>query len=371
MPSVLSVFNDFLMIHRLRLLSLLLALLAASTAPAWAQGNVRVVLRRPPPNQLRVADLWKVDLDNRTQETFTIYLHGFATEEFDGLIVDARSSQFRLPPGKLTVSGEQISPITVNESNDDYKDEIVRSGTLRSGNYRVCVEVLLASNDSLLATDCYDQTVQLLSPPILVSPVDGDRVEERLPTFTWLPPAPLERGNRISYRIQIVEKLGRQSAYDAIRSNPEWFIQTGITRTLVQYPLRARAFQYGREYAWMITALETSRTGREFIVGESEVWHFLYDSLRTTPERPTRDRGGVVPIITTRSDTGFGFIPRTTPFPIGYLPGNQSPYMIDNEFESAGIQAQLSRADLIKAAILVNIPQLVLKEMLRSCNEGD
>jgi hypothetical protein len=45
--------------------------------------------------------------------------------------------------------------------------------------------------------------------------------------------------------------------------------------------------------------------------------------------------------------------------------------MIDNEIEGTAIQAQLSKKDPARAAVLVNIPQLVLKEMLRSCNEGD
>jgi hypothetical protein len=41
--------------------------------------------------------------------------------------------------------------------------------------------------------------------------------------FNWLPPTPIPPGARVTYRLRIAEIYGRQSPYDAIRSNPAFF----------------------------------------------------------------------------------------------------------------------------------------------------
>ena len=254
-----------------------IALIVCAPAVMLAQGGVSVTLFRPPPNQLAIADLWKVDLNNTTDRSYTVYLHGSATEATDGLIVDARSREFVLPARtRMRVTGSMLEPITVDEWNNAYKATILRSGRVPTGDYRVCVEVLVAGSDSLLGTDCYDQSIEQLSPPILVFPLDESVVTLRLPTFNWLPPAPVRSGDMISYQLRIVEVLGRQTALDAMASNPAFFDLRNITTNSLRYPLGARGFEVGRTYAWQIRAFMPQRMGDRQPIGESEIWWFTY-----------------------------------------------------------------------------------------------
>lgn len=247
------------------------------TQGAAAQDSIRVTLFRPPPNQLKVADLWRIRIENRTPNTHTVYLFGRADEARDGQIVDATSSKFTLPPGVKIVNGVEIQPIDANYYNDRYKEVFLRTGQAPTGDYRVCVTVRNARNDADLATDCFDQRVEVSTPPILVMPTNESVVEEKIPAFTWLPPTPIARGSRPTYLLRLVEILGRQTPYDAMASNPAWFERASIPNTVVQYPIASRSLRVGGRYAWQVTASD-----KGFPLGESEIWWFTYKPVSIT-----------------------------------------------------------------------------------------
>lgn len=258
-------------VRRLLTASLFAIVVALGGNRVHAQDSVRVTLFRPPPNQLKVADLWRIRIENRTSTTFTVYLFGRVDEARDGQIVDATSAQFRLPPGTKIVNGVEIQPIDANYYNQRYKDVFLRTGQAPTGDYRVCVTVRNASNDADMGTDCYDQRIEVSTPPILVMPSDESIVEEKLPTFTWLPPTPIARGSRPTYRLRIVEILGRQTPYDAMASNPAWFERSTVPNTVFPYPIASRPLRTGGRYAWQVTAADGT-----FPLGESEIWWFTY-----------------------------------------------------------------------------------------------
>lgn len=258
---------------RTSLVLLVLAIFVVGSAvPLHAQlDSVRVQLFRPPPNQLKVADLWRVRLDNRTNRTIEVYLFGTVDEAKDGKIVDATTARFRLAPGSRTVTGAEIQPIDATYYIPRYKDVFLRTGQAPTGDYTVCVTVREAGTDRDLGTDCYDQRVEVLTPPILVAPIDGATVEEKLPVFSWLPPAPLKSGQRVNYSLKIVEILGRQTPYDALQSNPAFFERGSLPTTVLQYPIGSRAFREKSHYAWRVTAADGT-----FPLGESEIWEFTF-----------------------------------------------------------------------------------------------
>ncbi len=244
------------------------ALLLCIGTTATAQ-NVTVILSQPPPNQLRVSDLWRVQLFNNSDEPIEVFLQGIATRVGEGQIVDAESRIFTLPPGRLAVKGSQLEPITVNQSNPKYRDIVTRTGTVPSGEYEICVFVRSAATGEELGSDCITQIVERLSPPILIAPIDESDVQETLPIFTWTPPVPAPAGSRVSYTLRIAEILGRQTPYDALQSNPAFYEKTGIPTTTFQYPPAARSMQNNKRYAWRVTAFSSNVS-----LGESEVWQF-------------------------------------------------------------------------------------------------
>jgi len=241
-----------------------------------AYGQITVSLLRPPPNQLRAADLWRITLVNPTAETIEVYLRGFVTEVVAGQIADAQTRVFRLAPGTHLLDGNDVSPVKVNEAREPYKGIVTATGTVPSGEYEVCVFVKLASNDEDLGHDCYTQRIEQVTPSIPVSPANEAYVMDTWPTFVWTPPVPLPDGIRPEYTIRIVEILGEQTGYDAMTSNPAWYTTDGILTSIFVYPTSARLFQVGRRYAWQISA----KAG-ELPLGESEIWTF---TCGPTPE---------------------------------------------------------------------------------------
>ncbi len=232
---------------------------------------VQVQLFQPPPNQLRESDLWRVRLTNFSNETLKIYLEGTVDEARDGRIAHARSAVFSLPPGTHTMTATQFSPIEVIRVDQRYRSIFERTGQVPSGEYTVCVTAYEASTGEELGSDCFEQVVERLSPPVLIEPADGDTVQEQRPTFTWLPPTPLPMGQRVTYTLRIVEILGRQTPYDAMLRNPAFLTRRSIPTTLLVYPLTARPFEAGKRYAWQVQAYAGTT-----LLGESEVWSFVF-----------------------------------------------------------------------------------------------
>lgn len=334
---------------------------------AVAQTEVSVQLFQPAPNQLKIADLWRIKLVNTTQNTYTVCLFGTLEETAIGkLLVDATTARFTLPPGTKIVSGSEIQPIDANYYDDRYKQIFLRTGQAPAGEYRICVEVRLDCGAQVLGRDCKSARVQPLTPPILISPADQSTVEDRFPTFSWLPPAPL-RNQRPTYQLRIVEVLGRQTPYDAMGSNPSWFERANLGPTVLQYPISARPFVPGNRYAWMIKAFSDG-----FPMGESEIWWFTY--AKTTGrgnDGPTIgrgiDSGGVKFIRGTGSGTRRpAFQPITRGTSIVNPDGDVtkvfgSPTLLDTK------PAQLYGLDDLKQKQKDLVE--VLKELLRSCNE--
>ena len=269
-----------------------------------AQAQVLVQLRQPPRYQFKIEDMWKVTLNNTTQTTYNVFLYGIATKSGEGKIVDANTATFRLPPGVKVISGHDVSPINVIETNKNYEDAVKYTGGVPTGNYEICVSVYNADNNEVLGSECIEQSVEIISGIELLLPEDKslvlngpedveteyqkhdwnkevktgkagltdaeyDHVKPPPPvppnlninnvngsfiTFSWIVPSPAPRGGNLTYTLTLTEMLGRQSAYDAIESNPAFFKSANLIATTYQYPSISRGFVSGKRYAWKVTA---------------------------------------------------------------------------------------------------------------------
>jgi hypothetical protein len=262
------------------------ALLVLSVALLSAQGSVTVILRQPPPNQLKVADLWEITLINSGRGTLNVYLRGSVTEEKDGLIATATSSTFSLPPGTKVFTAKnisQLSPVNTSFKNPKYEDILNAIGSAPSGTYDICIEVHSSGLDAgILASNCVNShTVASTSQPLLLSPQDAADVEESRPMFTWAMPTPLGARASATYSIRIVQLLGKQSPAAAMQVNPAWVELNNVTTTTIQYPPGARPLIAGSLYAWKVSAFT-----RGALLGESEVWRFGYSPPALTTEAP-------------------------------------------------------------------------------------
>jgi hypothetical protein len=254
-----------------------IVIFTAATGTLQAQETATIRLRQPPPNQLRYSDLWEVDLLNPTRTTFTVRLvTTVRVNNNDGIVLTATSSTFSLPPGMRSITAataNQLSPVQTQYRVSRYRDAVTRTGEFPSGDYQICVTVntnSVAANP-VIESDCVDQHVESSVSPILLTPVNEATLEEPLPVFTWTWGGAGRPDVRMSYRMRIVEILGRQPAQAAMQRNLAWFEAENLRASVLQYPPGARALQAGHRYAWMVVVYTFNQ-----VAGESEVWEFTY-----------------------------------------------------------------------------------------------
>lgn len=258
------------------------------------QGTVTIRINQPPPNQYRMSDVWKGEIVNSTPTTYRVYLHATVDEasRTTGQVLDARSRQFDLPPGRTLISGSQVEPFTVDTYNKDYYNVILQSGSMPSGDYRGCTEVIDVATGGVLATTCNDVVIERTSQPFLIAPVHEATVREQYPVFTWMSASPPINRDGIVYRLRVVEVFGTQTPQDAARRNPAFLDVTELRRTLFMYPVSARRMTSGQTYAWYVSAYE--RIGSSFqYLGESEVWSFTYSELQPGMDVSSREPSAI------------------------------------------------------------------------------
>ena len=224
-------------------------LLCLSIGSLHAQ--VSVNLKQPPMNQLRIADLWNLTITNSSNNNYRIYLQGSASETKDGLIAEAKTSAFDLKAHETKAfTPNNIGSADISWKNNKYKEIIIRTGAAPTGNYTICVLVKQETTDEELGRDCKEQVVEIISAPVLISPNDEASIDERNPTFSWLPPPGVPSST--AYKLKIVEVFGQQSTAEALSKNIPFFIMTDIKTAMLIYPVSGKNFEPGKKYAWNV-----------------------------------------------------------------------------------------------------------------------
>ena len=219
----------------------------------------------PPPGQMYIESLWRMRLNNLSSETYSAYVHVNIEKSGEGLLMEATTSVFLLPPGVISLSSADLSPINTEFYSNSFENSVSLMGDFPDGFYIITVYVY-EEGGGLLGTGSFTQEVQNQTPPELHYPPDGSEVTEPLPLFTWLPSLP--EGD-IQYTLRIVNVLSGQSPENAMTSNPAFFTREDLTGSELAYPVYAHRLETGEKYAWQVEAF-----GMGVSVGESEIWSF-------------------------------------------------------------------------------------------------
>jgi hypothetical protein len=249
--------------------------------PAQAQFSLRI--KPPPPNQLRIEDLWKVDVINNSGEPRTVYFHGEITEARKGLLFRGNSNEFESPPGRKRITSRDIRELRDEWYREEDKEFVIRTGTVPAGSYDACLSLMDASTGRELVEQCIHIEVRPAGPPRLISPRKGKGLKVKRPVFTWTKPAPVPAGERVLYKFKIVEIYKGQTKEEAMRSNPPWYEEDGIRRTSFQYPLKAKNLDPDRQYAWQVQSFYEGGFPLGTNRGMSEIWEVnpgLIEGLR-------------------------------------------------------------------------------------------
>jgi hypothetical protein len=196
-------------------------------------------------------------------------------------VLTGTSRMFSLGRGVKQLRPSDVMPVTYNTVNPNYITDTRPEGFLPTGVYVVCYSVVKGGNDAhdKLAEECETVHIEPISPPQLVLPSDREQLAVTRPQFNWLPPAPVQSGNKVLYDWVLVEVQPTQSMADAVQQNIPVLSRQNVPATNFQYPLAMPELDTAKLYAWRITAKTNGKP-----IANSEVWSFRIkkDQLSST-----------------------------------------------------------------------------------------
>jgi hypothetical protein len=254
--------------------------------------SITLKMKRPPLNQLSVSDLYNIELVNTTNERVEFYLFGTLAESKAGLIATATTVPITLGPKERkqfkASDLPQTPDISYPNTDNRYKEALMRKGSLPDGNYTICLYAKQTETNEELGNDCIDQEITIESEAeiTLLTPDNKIQIGADEPViFSW---AVLGGKSEGPYKIKIVEIKGDESPDNAILKNKAFFEKEDIRMTTFQYPSSAPKFKEGKTYAWQISTgkIKSSIFSLNLISLISDEYNFIRQDLRSikTPE---------------------------------------------------------------------------------------
>ncbi|SEA27744.1 hypothetical protein SAMN05660909_01324 [Chitinophaga terrae (ex Kim and Jung 2007)] len=240
-----------------------------------SQAQVTMSAQVPPAGILQQSQLWNIIATNISNSpataTFIMRLMDATTGQ---PVLSGTSRPVTLGAGARQLQVKDLGPITYEYLSPvaDRRDNAL----LPPGKFRVCYSVVVMGDKSMnpQAEDCLNFVVEPVSPPQLSNPVDKSILEEALPHFTWIPPAPVSLFADLNYDMVLVALYENQSAAEAIQTNIPVYRASALRQPFMSYPAGAPVLDTGITYAWMITA----NNGRQY-AAQTDVWTFKMKSV--------------------------------------------------------------------------------------------
>ncbi len=261
-----------------RLLQVLIAIIMLSASSRADAQQVQVNLQLPPPGILDPEQLTELISFNNTG-TAPLYVQMYATieEEEKGLVFSGVSGIFELQAGFSVPHYTDYEPVEVEYSDAELEQYVMQTNNMPGGDYVICISLIDAEMGEEVGYNCIPHSVFHPSAPQLVYPPDGSSVQEPSPVFTWLSPTPIPPVE-VFYAIRLVEVFPGQLPYEAIQSNPSFFVDFEVMASTYPYPADAAPMEEGQQYAWQVQALMADGLPVGENHGYSEVQVFQYST---------------------------------------------------------------------------------------------
>ncbi|HEX6307191.1 MAG TPA: hypothetical protein VFZ69_03325 [Longimicrobiales bacterium] len=253
-------------------------------------------------------DIATLTLINSTTESVPVRIH-FNVVNHANRIVMSGSSEPQLIDAGATVIFENPYDVAGSTTHDAEMEEVAaRTGRMPEGDYTLCT-VAVDGSGFVLAESCAPFSIVYPDPPLLLSPMDGEAIDQPDPLFTWTPvQVPIDY--QVSYVVRVVEVLQNQNAAEALRENIPHYEMLEGQLTSLRYPIDAQPLEAGKRYAWSVQALDQNGYTAAGNDGRSEIWTFrsgdgsesmppagtLTLTLNNTPDAPSAGTAGLADI---------------------------------------------------------------------------
>jgi hypothetical protein len=186
-----------------------------------------------------------------------------------GALVKVVTPVFQLHTG-LNIPGSQVLSSSVCTFQPTPAGQsLAQTHRFYNGEYEYCYELTLVNfkgpNDFF--ENCFDYTLQVMTPLLLVDPYDKETTCNRRPNLLWQPVLPMQPS--MSYTLILSEEAPGQSKAEAINFNKALIFQSGIAGNSLIYPPQAPDLDSNRTFAWQVWGIQNNT-----IVTKSEIWEF-------------------------------------------------------------------------------------------------
>jgi len=253
---------------------MLFCLLLSGVLTSHAQ--VSMTLQVPPTGLLLKNQLWNLVLVNASNSNALVKVNLVLLDvQTNQPVITAVSAPLALSKGARQLQARDVSPVQYTYSIPAARVDMDPNGMLPAGRYQACYSVVSAEKGVTFVENCISVNVDPLSPPLLNTPANEDKLLTPYPQFTWLPPTPLGLFNDLGYAIVIVEVLPGQGKADAIQQNIP-LNATVYTKDLFwNYPASTRSLDTGKVYAWRVVAMNSGKA-----VALSDIWTFKVSKVK-------------------------------------------------------------------------------------------
>src|SRR5687768_3371471 len=247
-------------------------------------------------NNPNIASLTVINPGAATQ----VRIHFNVTNRANKVVLSGSSDPQNIG-ARATVIFDNPYDVAGSTHHDEEEERIAsRTGRLREGDYTACAVIADLTGFSL-AESCTQFTIVYPDPPLLLSPANRDVVTETDPLFQWTPvQVPVDF--QLSYVMRVVEVLNGQTPQEALRANIPHYQSLDGQFPSLRYPIDARPFEVGKQYAWTIQVLDQNGYAASANDGRSEIWTFSYDDGSPQLTAPSSGQKVMLSVYNTKDD---------------------------------------------------------------------
>jgi hypothetical protein len=274
-------------------------LLCAASAAAQVNVTLQLPFAQMP---ARVAE-WR-----ENESLIRIVVQNTEREQYEGLMLSVELSKdgrriarsrdghpaqprFSLRPGETrSLSWREVISEEAVEYDGSIRQQVIATGELPEGQYRLCVQVLNAQLRPISPQACGSFGIVLADPPVLVSPIGGAQASPT-PLLQWRPSNPPAPG--LQYQVTVKVRYRGQTPAQAMASNPVR-LQATVPTTSYQVPVTEQLGVDAADpnyagHVWQVQALLNGRPyGRNR--GLSQIEWFVVPPIAVDTVKPSDGR---------------------------------------------------------------------------------
>jgi hypothetical protein len=258
---------------KIKILCILCAFLLSAV-----QADVIVSPRQSNTFRFTPDDIWNINVQYIGSGAPKVIIEVAISLIGQGKVFSARSNAVTLTQGLNSYTSVSLGTQQLNYPKNEMAEIVSLLGSFPSGSYTICYVVRCidpncngAGSDAISGESgqCSDLIIEPSTPLVLAFPEDEAILSSNnnRPTFSWIPPSPMNQITGFNYRYTITVARKDQQCEDAILRNRPMYEQSGLINNVLPYPSELNGLDTGKRYCWQVKG----QVGTNAIVN-SEVW---------------------------------------------------------------------------------------------------